>query len=116
MRLLLTLAAAAAVAAGIYHFQRSRARPARARALTNEQLARRVRAAIEAAVADPGGVEVRVSGGTVRLRGRLRKEERDFALAAALGAPGVSRVVSDLEIDERPGELGPMQSGIATGV
>lgn len=51
-----------------------------------------------AAVANPGGVDVGVSGGTVRLRGRLRKEERDFAL------------------DEQPGELGPMQSGIASGV
>lgn len=113
---LLTIAAVAALAAGIYHFRKSRPRPARERVPSNEQLARRVRAAIEAAVANPGGVDVRVNGGTVRLRGRLRKEERDFALAAALGAPGVTRVISDLELDEQPGELGPMQSGIASGV
>jgi osmotically-inducible protein OsmY len=52
----------------------------------------------------------------VTLRGRVRKEERDFVLAAALGAPGVTQVRNNLEVDEQPGELGTMQSGLATGI
>jgi osmotically-inducible protein OsmY len=112
---LLTLLALATVAAGAYQFQKSRRRQAR-KALTDAQLARRVRAAIESAVANPGGVDVRMHGHTVTLRGRVRKEERDFVLAAALGAPGVTEVRNYLEIDEPAGEIGTMQSGIATGI
>jgi hypothetical protein len=111
---LLTLVAVAAVAAGLYHFQTTRTR-VRARVAASDQLERRVRAAIESSVANPGGVHVRVNGSVVTLRGRLRKEERDFVLAAALGAPGVTQVTNLMEVDEQPGELGPMQSGIATG-
>jgi osmotically-inducible protein OsmY len=112
---LLTLLALATVAAGAYHIQKSRGRATR-KALTDKQLARRVRAAIESAVANPGGVEVRMHGNTVTLRGRVRKEERDFVLAAALGAPGVTEVRNYLEIDEPAGDIGTMQSGIATGI
>ncbi|MGH8670062.1 MAG: BON domain-containing protein [Burkholderiales bacterium] len=113
---LLTILAIAALAAGVYHYRTSARRPAARKASPNEQLARRVRAAIESSIANPGGVEVRVSRGTVTLRGRVRQEERDFVLAAALGAPGVTRVANYLEIDEPGGEVGTMQSGIATGV
>ena len=109
---LLTLLAVAAVAAGAYHFQARR----RGQARTGVDLARRVRAAIEASVANPGNVDVRVHRGTVTLRGRVRKEERDFVLAAALGAPGVTQVSNYLELEEQPGDVGTMQSGIATGV
>ena len=108
---LLTILAVAALAAGAYHFRRSR----RERVAATSDLERRVRAAIEASVADPGAVHVRVRGGTVMLRGRVRKDERDFVLAAALGAPGVTQVGNSLEIDEQPGEVGTLQSGIATG-
>lgn len=114
MRLLAVLAVAA-LAAGIYHFRATRGQAVR-KVSSNEQLARRVRAAIESSVANPGGVEVRVSGGTVTLRGSVRKEERDFVLAAALGAPGVTRVANYLEIDQPAGDIGTMQSGLATGV
>jgi len=112
---LLTLLALATLAAGAYQIQTSRRRAAR-NALTDRQLARRVRAAIESAVANPGGVDVRMHGGTVTLRGRVRREERDFVLAAALGAPGVTEVRNYLEIDEPAGDIGTLQSGIATGV
>src|SRR5688572_33249947 len=112
---LLTLLALATLAAGAYQIQTGRRRAAR-KALTDRQLARRVRAAIESAVANPGGVDVRMHGGTVTLRGRVRKEERDFVLAAALGAPGVTRVSNYLEIDDDSGEVGTMQSGLATGI
>ena len=93
---LLTILAVAALAAGAYHFRRSR----RERVAATSDLERRVRAAIEASVADPGAVHV---------------DERDFVLAAALGAPGVTQVGNSLEIDEQPGEVGTLQSGIATG-
>jgi osmotically-inducible protein OsmY len=109
---LLTLLAIATVAAGAYHFRGRR----RVQVDTTASLARRVRAAIEASVANPGGVDVRVHRDTVTLRGRVRREERDFVLAAALGAPGVTQVRNFLEVDEQPGELGTMQSGLATGV
>ena len=108
----LTLLAVAVLAAGAYHFSTRR----RHKAVTGTSLARRVRAAIEASVANPGGVEVRVHNGRVTLRGRVRKEERDFVLAAALGAPGVTQVSNYLEVDEQPGELGTLQSGLATGI
>ena len=112
---LLTLVAVAAVAAGAYHFSTTRPRaPGRQR--DTEAPARRVRAAIESAVASPGAIDVRVHRGRVTLRGRVRKEERDFVLAAALGAPGITQVNNLLEVEEPEGELGPMQSGIATGV
>jgi osmotically-inducible protein OsmY len=109
---LLTLLALATVAAGAYHFRSRR----RIQVDSTSSLARRVRAAIEASVANPGGVDVRVHRDTVTLRGRVRREERDFVLAAALGAPGVTQVRNFLEVDEQPGELGTMQSGLATGV
>ena len=109
---LLTLFAIATLAAGAYHFRKSR----REQAVSSNRLSMRVRAAIESAVANPREIDVRVHGGTVTLRGRVRKEERDFVLAAALGAPGVTQVSNYLEIDEQPSELGTMQSGIATGV
>jgi osmotically-inducible protein OsmY len=108
----LTLLAIATLVAGAWHFQSSRRR----QAVSSEDLSRRVRAAIESAVANPGAVDVRVFRGTVTLRGRVRRDERDFVLAAALGAPGVTQVSNYLEVDEQPGELGTMQSGIATGV
>jgi osmotically-inducible protein OsmY len=108
----LTLLAIATLAAGAWHIRTSRRR----RAVAGVDVARRVRAAIESSVANPGAVNVHVHRGTVTLRGRVRREERDFVLAAALGAPGVTRVSNFLEIEEQPGELGTMQSGIATGI
>jgi osmotically-inducible protein OsmY len=60
-------------------------------------------------------VDVRCVDGVVSLRGTVRKAERDLVLAAALAVPGVTQVVNFLETDEPVGDLGPMQSGIATG-
>lgn len=111
---LLTIVAVATLAAGVFHFQQTRRR-AMERLRTSDNLARRVRAAIEASVADPGALEVRVQGSAVTLRGRVRKEERDFVLAAALGAPGVTQVANFLEVEERAGDIGTLQTGFATG-
>ena len=108
----LTLIAIAVVAAGAYHFSTGRRRQARARL---DPVARRLRAAIESSVSNPGEIDVRVHRGTVTLRGRVRREERDFVLAAALGAPGITRVNNLLEVQDQPGELGTLQSGMATG-
>ena len=114
---LLTLLAVAAVAAGVYHYRQFRApgRPARERgAMSDELLAESVRSGIAGAASSP--VDVRVVNGVVSLRGNVRKAERDLVLAAALAVPGVTQVTNFLETDEPVGDLGPMQSGIATGV
>ena len=115
---LLTLLAVATVAAGIYHYRsRLAARPARetgTETLSDELLAERVRAGIGGAASAP--VSVQCLNGVVSLRGSVRRAERDLVLAAALAVPGVSQVTNFLETDEPVGEIGAMQSGIATGV
>jgi osmotically-inducible protein OsmY len=114
---LLTLLAVAAVAAGIYHY-RSRTPTARRRpagpGVSDELLAERVRSGIAGAASRP--VDVRCINGIVSLRGTVRRAERDLVLAAALAVPGVTQVTNFLETDEPVGDLGPMQSGIASGV
>jgi osmotically-inducible protein OsmY len=121
---LLTVLAVAALAAGIYHyrgrvgFTRSQ-RPTRSR--FDRLLERSVRQAIAGAASTQ--VEVRCARGVVTLRGTASAAERDRVLAAALAVLGVSQVTNFMEIDgsaerlgdEPVGDLGPMQSGIATG-
>jgi hypothetical protein len=66
---------------------------------------------------------VRCANGVVALRGNLSAAERDRVLAAALAVSGVVQVTNLIEIEESAerlgaepiGDLGPMQSGIATG-
>jgi osmotically-inducible protein OsmY len=115
---LMTLLALAGVAAGIYHYRQQRGiSTGRRRAATPDlRLAQQVRGAIEAAVANPGRVDVKVHRGVVALRGEVRNAERDLVLQAALGVPGVSQVTNLLETEQPVGELGTMQAGIATGV
>jgi len=113
---ILTFLALAALAAGIYHY-RGRLRPGR-RALDqqapDELLAERVRAGIADVASSP--VNVHVSNGIVSLRGIVLRSERDLVLACVLAVPGVSQVTNHLESEEPVGELGAMQSGIATGI
>jgi osmotically-inducible protein OsmY len=110
---LLTLAALATLVAGIYHY-RQHATPARRRAaMSDEMLTESVRSGI--AGASTGPVDVRCINGVVTLRGTVRRAERDLVLAAALAVPGVLQVTNFLETDEPVGDLGPMQSGIASG-
>jgi osmotically-inducible protein OsmY len=112
---LLTLLAVAAVAAGIYHYRTQgvpRRRPG-AR-MSDELLAESVRSGIAGASSRP--VEVRCVNGVVSLSGTVRRPELDLVLAAALAVPGVTQVTNLLETDEPVGDLGPMQSGIASGV
>jgi hypothetical protein len=111
---LLTVLAVAALAAGIYHYRRQlgRARAGR-RERANELLAEAVRSAMTGKASRPVGV--RCARGVATLRGTLPTGERDRVLAAALAVPGVVQVTSLIETDEPVGDLGPMQSGIATG-
>jgi osmotically-inducible protein OsmY len=113
---LLTLLAVAAVAAGVYHYRQRLGRSRRDRqASSDELLAERVRSGI--AGASSRLVEVRCINGVVSLRGTLpTRAERDLLLAAALAVQGVTQVTNYLETDEPVGDLGPMQSGIATGI
>ena len=115
---LTTILALAGVAAGIYHYRQRRGPQARrGRAASPDvRLAEQVRGAIEAAVANPGRVDVKVHRGVVALRGEVRPAERDLVLQAALGVPGVSEVNNLLETEQPVGDLGTMQAGIATGV
>jgi osmotically-inducible protein OsmY len=113
---LLTLVAVAALAAGVYHY-RSRRGPTRprraAQAQSDQALEESVRRSIAEAASAP--VQVHCVRGVVTLRGTVRPTERDLVLAVALTVPGVSQVKNFLETDEPVGDLGPMQSGIATG-
>src|SRR3954454_1567104 len=110
---LLTVLAVAALAAGVYHYRRQLGRAGQARELSNELLAEAVRSAVTGEASRP--VHVRCVRGLVTLRGTLPALERDRVLAAALAVPGVVQVTNFLETDEPVGDLGPMQSGIATG-
>ena len=111
---LLTVLAVAALAGGLYHFgsQSGRARQARL-GRSDERVAEAVRSAI--AGMGSGRVHVRSANGVVALSGNLPSAERDRVLAAALTVPGVVQVTNLIETDEPLGDLGPMQSGIATG-
>ena len=116
---LLTLLAVAALAAGVYHYRDHRgSRFARTRrdrqAVSDAQIEESVRQRIAGAVSAP--VQVRCLRGVVTLRGTVRPAERDLVLAAALAVPGVTQITNFLETDQPVGDLGPMQSGIATGV
>ena len=110
---LLTVLAAAALVAGIYHYRRyDRARLSR-RDKVDERLAHAVRSALAGRAS--ARVQVRCVNGTVTLSGTLPASERDVILASALAVPGVAQVTNLIETTEPVGDLGPMQSGIATG-
>jgi osmotically-inducible protein OsmY len=110
---LLTVLAAAALVAGLYRYRRhGRARPSRGEGV-DERLAHAVRSALAGRAS--ARIEVRCLNGVVTLRGALPASERDAILAAALAVPGVAQVTNFIETAEPIGDLGPMQSGIATG-
>ena len=110
----LTIIAVAVLAAGVYHYRGRLARRSR-RPGSDALLAESVRSGIAGASSRP--VQVRCISGVVSLRGTVRSNaERDLVLAAALAVPGVTQVTNFLDTDEPVGDLGPMQSGIATGV
>jgi osmotically-inducible protein OsmY len=112
---LLTLLAVAAVAAGVYQYRQGLAQRGRDRqSRSDELLAKNVRSAIAGKASSP--VDVRCINGVVSLRGTVRRAERDLLLADVLAVPGVTQVTNYLETDEPVGDLGPMQSGIATGI
>jgi hypothetical protein len=119
---LLTVLALAALAGGLYHLGSHRGRALQARlGRADERLAEAVRSAITGKGSGP--VDVRCANGVVALRGNLSAAERDRVLAAALAVSGVVQVTNLIEIEESAerlgaepiGDLGPMQSGIATG-
>jgi osmotically-inducible protein OsmY len=111
---LLTVLAVAMLVAGVSHYRGYRGQ-ARAGAIPADALLEEsVRSGIAGAASSP--VQVRCVNGVVTLRGTVRPAERDLLLAAALAVPGVTQVTSFLDVDEPVGDLGPMQSGIATGV
>jgi osmotically-inducible protein OsmY len=115
---ILTLLAVAAIAGGIYHYRQRRGlgrTPAERPASPDELLAESVRSAIAGAASKP--VSVTAVNGIVTLRGTVpTRAERDLTLAAALAVPGITQVTNLLDTEEPIGEIGMMQSGIATGI
>lgn len=112
---LLTLLAVTAVAAGVYHYRRRRGLSARRAAPpgSDYRMEQAVRTAIAGKVST--AVDVRCINGVATLRGTVNAAERDRLLAAALAVPGIRQVTNFLEVTEPVGDLGPMQSGIASG-
>ena len=113
----LTLVALAAVAAGVYHYRQRRgpgARRAPARNVSDYRMEQAVRTAIAGKAA--AAVDVHCINGIVTVRGTVSAAERDRLLATVLAVPGIRQVTNFLEVTEPMGDLGPMQSGIATGV
>ena len=81
----------------------------------DERLAESVRSAIAGAASTP--IDASAVNGVVTLRGTCRtRAERDLALAAALAVPGIVQVTNLLDTEEPMGEIGTMQSGMATGI
>ncbi len=114
----MTILAAAALAAGLYHYRRyvGRGRAAPEPRITDAVLAERVRDGIAGATSS--AVDVRAADGIVTLRGTVKRAERDLALAAALGVPGVRRVTNQLEVEDlstEPGAQGAAKTGFAGG-
>ena len=105
--------AVAAVAAGVYHYRQRRVRGP-GKLSPDRRMEQSVRQAIAKAAASPIGV--RCINGVVTLRGSVGMAERDRVLAATLAVPGITQVTNLLEVNEPVGDLGPMQSGLATGI
>ena len=114
---LLTVLAVAAVAAGVYHYRQRRSLGGRRGALRSAS-DYRMEQAVRAAIAGKASsaVDVRCINAVVTLRGTIPAAERDRVLAAALAVPGIRQVTNLLDVSEPVGDLGPMQSGIATGI
>lgn len=97
IRSLVLLAAAGAAAAYLY----SRGRPAAPRKAApmpdDRGIEEAVRERLAGVVADPGAVHVTVREGIASLRGPVLPGERDRALNAVLGVPGVLEVSNFLE-------------------
>ncbi|HEV8110118.1 MAG TPA: BON domain-containing protein [Burkholderiales bacterium] len=110
---LVSLLAVAALAAGIYHYRNRRGRAPSRRAGVDQRLAEAVRSVLAGRTS--ARVQVRCVDGVVTLLGTLPASERDAVLAATLAMPGVAQVTNLIETTEPVGDLGPMQSGIATG-
>ena len=102
-RALLTLVAFAGLAAGILHYtQRRRTRRAPATG-ADDAILQAMREVL------PPSIDARVRDGVVALRGNCSTADRDRLLTHALSIPGVRRVYSDLEDNNRILETGATQ-------
>lgn len=66
--------------------------------VSDEALARRVRARIRRVVREPGAVAVEAAGGVITLAGTVAQDEVDRLLARAAGVRGVRGVANRLEV------------------
>jgi len=65
---------------------------------TDDELAKRVRLALERALPQPPAVEVIAHHGVVILSGEVSAEEQDTVLACVRGVPGVKEVENRIEV------------------
>lgn len=72
---------------------------------TDEELARRVRSALERALPQPPAVEVIAHHGLVILSGQTSAEEQDTLLACVRALPGVKEVENRIEARTAAGNL-----------
>jgi len=72
---------------------------------TDEELARRVRSALERALPQPPAVEVIAHHGLVILSGQASAEEQDTLLACVRALPGVKEVENRIEARTAAGNL-----------
>ena len=69
----------------------------RARTAADRELARRVRDAMDRAIADAGGLSFYVHEGTITVYGAVRDERmREAVLNVAAGQPGAQRIIDHL--------------------
>ena len=73
-------------------------------------LAERVRAALGGVARHPGGIDVHVRSGSVRLRGPVLEDEVEAVVHAARKVRGVRAVEDHLDVHSDPGDLPGLQS------
>lgn len=71
----------------------------------DDELARRVRLALERALPQPPAVEVIAHHGLVILSGEVSAEEQDTVLACVRGVPGVKEVENRIEVRTAAGNV-----------
>jgi osmotically-inducible protein OsmY len=75
----------------------------------DEVLSERVRSAIGRAVSHPRAIEVSATDGRVTLRGPVLEREVTDLVAATEGVRGVSEVITELELHQRPEGIPSLQ-------
>ena len=82
----------------------------KADAQSDVQLRDNIRARLGRLVSHPGGIEVSVQDGVVRLSGHVLRKERDGLLDQVHAMPGVQKLVNAMTAHDHPGGLGSLEA------